>query len=53
MVRVKKIRIFWADKLIPRGDRFTEADKASMWDRWQKGDSVHSIARLSSAIHAM
>ena len=24
---------------------YTEADKAFMWDRWQKGDSLGSIAR--------
>ena len=24
---------------------YTETDKASMWDRWQKGESLHSIAR--------
>jgi hypothetical protein len=23
---------------------YTEADKALMWDRWQKGDSLHAIA---------
>ena len=25
---------------------YTEADKALMWDRWQKGESLNSIARL-------
>ena len=25
---------------------YTEADKAMMWDRWAKGESLHSIARL-------
>jgi hypothetical protein len=25
---------------------YTEADKALMWDRWQKGDTLHEIARL-------
>ncbi len=25
---------------------YTEADKAVMWDRWQKGDTLHAIARL-------
>jgi hypothetical protein len=25
---------------------YSEADKALMWDRWQQGDSTHSIARL-------
>ncbi len=24
---------------------YTETDKALMWDRWQKGESLHSIAR--------
>jgi hypothetical protein len=24
--------------------QYTETDKALMWDRWQKGDSLHSIA---------
>jgi len=23
---------------------YTEADKALMWDRWQKGESLHTIA---------
>ena len=23
---------------------YTEKDKALMWDRWQKGESLHSIA---------
>ena len=23
---------------------YTEADKSLMWDRWQKGESLHSIA---------
>jgi hypothetical protein len=30
---------------------YTEADKALMWDRWQKGDSLHSIARLFDRSH--
>ena len=25
---------------------YTEADKALMWDRWQKGESQNAIARL-------
>ena len=25
---------------------YTETDKALMWDRWQKGDSLQSIAQL-------
>ena len=24
---------------------YTETDKALMWDRWKKGESLHSIAR--------
>ena len=36
---------------------YTETDKAMMWDRWQKGESLHSIARLfdrhHSAIHGI
>jgi len=31
---------------------FTEADKALMWDRWQKGDSLHAIARLFDRGHS-
>ena len=25
---------------------YTETDKTLMWDRWQKGESLNSIARL-------
>ncbi len=36
---------------------YTETDKAMMWDRWEKGESLHSIARLfdrhHSAIHGI
>jgi len=31
---------------------FTESDKALMWDRWQKGDSLHAIARLFDTSHS-
>ena len=31
---------------------FTESDKASLWDRWQKGDSLHAIARLFDSSHS-
>ncbi len=31
---------------------FTESDKALMWDRWQKGDSLHAIARLFDSSHS-
>ncbi len=30
---------------------YTETDKALMWDRWQKGDSLHAIARLFDRGH--
>jgi IS30 family transposase len=30
---------------------YTEADKALMWDRWQKGDTLHEIARLFDRHH--
>ncbi len=30
---------------------FTETDKALMWDRWRKGDSLHAIARLLGRSH--
>jgi IS30 family transposase len=31
---------------------FTESDKALMWDRWQKGESLHAIARELSSSHS-
>ena len=31
---------------------YTETDKALMWDRWQQGDSLHSIARLFDRGHS-
>ena len=31
---------------------FTDSDKALMWDRWQKGDSLHAIARLFDTSHS-
>jgi len=31
---------------------YTEKDKALMWDRWQKGDSFHEIARLFDRGHS-
>ena len=31
---------------------YTETDKALMWDRWQKGESLHSIARLFGRHHS-
>jgi len=30
---------------------YTETDKTLMWDRWQKGDSLHAIARLFDRSH--
>lgn len=34
-----------------RWRRYSEADKAIMWDRWQKGDSLATIARLFDREH--
>jgi len=31
---------------------YTEADKALMWDRWQRGDTLHEIARLFDRHHS-
>jgi hypothetical protein len=31
---------------------YTDSDKALMWDRWQKGDSMHAIARLFDQGHS-
>ena len=31
---------------------YTEAQRALMWDRWQKGDSMHEIARLFDRSHS-
>jgi len=31
---------------------YTETEKAMMWDRWQKGESLHSIARLFDRHHS-
>jgi len=31
---------------------FTQSDKTLMWDRWQKGESLHSIARLFDTSHS-
>ena len=36
----------------PKRIYYTEADKALMWDRWQKGESLHSIARLFGRSHS-
>ena len=32
--------------------RYSEADKALMWDRWQKGDSMNEIARHFDRYHS-
>ena len=31
---------------------YTEAQKSLMWDRWQKGESLSSIARLFDCNHS-
>ena len=31
---------------------YTEAQKAEMWDHWEKGESLHSIARLFDRGHS-
>jgi len=31
---------------------YTETDKAEMWDRWQKGESLNSIARQFGTSHS-
>jgi len=36
----------------PTRIQYTEADKALMWDRWQQGESLHSIARLFDRHHS-
>jgi hypothetical protein len=30
---------------------YRETQRALMWDRWQKGDSMHDIARLFDRTH--
>ena len=37
----RKERIYYSDK-----------QKALMWDRWQRGDSLHEIARLFDRGHS-
>jgi len=34
-----------------RRARFTEAEKTRMWERWQQGDSLHTIAHLLDTSH--
>src|SRR5271168_2139759 len=31
---------------------YTESQRVLMWERWQKGDSLHQIARLSDRNHS-
>ena len=31
---------------------YSDAQKALMWDRWQKGDSMNAIARLFDRSHS-
>ena len=31
---------------------YTATDKALMWDHWQKGETLHSIARLFDRGHS-
>ena len=35
-----------------RWRRYSEADKTLMWDRWQKGESLSSIAHLFDREHS-
>ena len=37
-------------KRLPRR-HYSEADKALMWERWQKGESLHTIGRLFDRSH--
>ena len=32
--------------------RYTESQRALMWERWQQGDSLHQIAQLFDRSHA-
>src|SRR4051812_35895117 len=32
--------------------QYTEADKALMWERWRRGESLHTIARLFDRNHS-
>ena len=36
----------------PKRIYYTEADKALMWDRWQHGESLHSIAQHFGRSHS-
>ena len=37
-------------KYLPRR-HYSEADGALMWDRWQEGESLHTIGRLFERSH--
>jgi IS30 family transposase len=32
--------------------RFTEADQTLIWDRWQRGESLHQIAQRLATRHS-
>jgi len=49
--RVFKDRRSVAKKQRPR-IYYTETQKAMMWDRWQKGDSLQQIAQLFDRNHS-
>lgn len=34
-----------------QGIHDSEVDKAMIWDRWQQGETLHSIARLLDRYH--
>jgi IS30 family transposase len=36
----------------PKRIYYTEADKALMWDRWERGESLHSIAQHFGRSHS-
>ena len=36
----------------PKRIYYAEADKALMWDRWQRGESLHAIARHFGRSHS-
>jgi len=31
--------------------QYTKSQKAEMWDRWQRGESLHQIAQLFNRYH--
>ena len=36
----------------PKRIYYTEADKSLMWDRWQRGESLHAIAHHFGRSHS-